>query len=122
MNLPATTPAAYTLLTGDVKKAFENIPLDGDDGLDCAVTAYLHEGYDWADKALFVPLTVDHTVCGKARFAVRQPPPFGTVHRWIEVPVDLAVLLAVEYSRLTVIQTGQFLVLQVLGVPMGGPP
>lgn len=131
LNLPAKVDAGDTLLTGDVKKAFENIPLGGPDGLHIPVEAYIREGYSWAarnraSKSLFIPLTLSGDTWEvstiKPQFAVSSPPCFGNVSRWLEIPVHTAIEMAVAYIRMTIIRTGQFLVRQVLGVPMGGPP
>ena len=122
LNLPEYVPSACSFITGDVKQCFENIPLDGPDGLDKATAAYIHEGFDRAGMALFIPLDVDGLVAGKARFARATPPLWGKVRTWLCVDADLAVEMAVFYARITVIRTGQFLVLQVVGIPMGGPP
>ena len=121
LNLPERVPADYTLLTGDVKKAFENIPLDGPDALSIAVNAAFEEAYDWTGKDLYVSLTEGGGV-GKACFARGTPPCFGNVSRWLHIPLALAMDLADLYSRITVIRDGQFLAVQLVGVPMGGPP
>ena len=121
LNLPERVSVDYTALTGDVKKAFENIPLDGPDALSIAVNAAFEEAYDWTGKDLYVSLTEGGSV-GKACFAQGTPPCFGNVSWWLHIPLALAVELADLYSRITVIRAGQFLAVQLVGVPMGGPP
>ena len=87
-----------------------------------AVEAYIREGYACAQRALFLPLDADGMLAGVARFARAAPPLRGRVSTWLRVNVDLAVEMAVFYMQVTVIRTGQYLVVQVVGIPMGGPP
>jgi hypothetical protein len=122
LNLPDRVPASHTIITGDVKKAFEAIPLTGPDGLDLAITAYIKEGFDHTGHDLFIPVDDQGLVCGKARFARGSPPPFGKISHWLRMDLATSTRLAVHYSQITVIRTGQFLVRQTVGVPMGGPP
>ena len=122
LNLPATVSRRYIFVTGDVKKAFENIPLDGPDALRLAIDAYLDEAYSFTGMHLYVPLDSEGLVSGKAQFAQRKPRAFGKHARWLEVGLELAQELAAHYALITVIRVGEHTVLQTVGVPMGGPP
>ena len=122
LNLPSAVPARTIFITGDVKKCFENIPLDGPDGLSVAIEAYVEEGFSEAGQDMFVPLDEDGIVSGKARFARSAPPRFGRTRSWLCLDSALATHLAMYYSQITILRTGGYLVRQGLGIPMGGPP
>ena len=123
LSLPSHVHSSSTVITGDLKKCFENIPLTGPDGLDRACHAHIAEAYEHAHgKHLYVPVDDTMAPCGKARFAYGAPPTFGRVDRYLCFPLALATSVVVQYSQTTIIGAGQYLLLQLLGIPMGGPP
>ena len=123
LSLPSHVHSRCTVITGDLKKCFENIPLTGPDGLDLACSTHIAEAFGFRPgKDLYIPIDDSLTICGKAQFAYGTPPTFGRAGRYLCFPLALATSVVVQYSQTTIIGAGQYMLLQLLGIPMGGPP
>jgi len=123
LSMPDDVPSSYCILTGDLKRAFENIPLDGPDGLDKALATHISEAYTCVDKDIFIPVSADGRVLAGSKFcAYPGPPPYGGITRWIHIDLQAAMNITIHYAQSTVIDIGEHSVLQTIGIPMGGSP
>ena len=125
LNLPDTVGSELRLINCDVKQRFDDIPLDGPDGLLQVITHPVHEAYDYTQRDIYVAIDHDDLVIPKRhKFAANYPwtPPGGKVKRWLCIPRALALTITHLYLTSLFVMVGPTLARQVLGIPMGGSP
>jgi hypothetical protein len=125
LNLPTTVPSRLRLINCDVKQCFDNIPLEGDDGLLNIVAHPITEAYDYTGNNIYIALDADDNVLDdKSKFAATQPwTPYGRSRaRWIMISLDEALEIIQLYLTSLFVMVGTTLTRQVLGIPMGGSP
>ena len=125
LNLPTRVNRSHRFINCDVKKCFDNIPLQGPDGLLQIITHPINEAYDFTLQSIYIALDQMDEVIPKSSCFATNMPWCGTdakVRKWLKITRSTAHKLIQLYLTTMFVSVGSVLARQTMGIPMGGSP